>query len=212
MERKSGWTGDQLVLETSFWDSGEESEGQSEEVRLNRNRKAVKEENYVEGGEIEDTEDDSETELDSDDEGIGSMNSAGQNEAPGKGFVISGTMGRRRDFDRDHKGRSLGRHSVGGMLTHLKKSLQSKGKTGGEVFGLPLAQLLQQEGGQVPNIVRWATGLIEARGSEAWEGIYRLSGQATTVAALKNSIKCGRKPKPSDAESIHSVAALLKVG
>ena len=198
------------MLETSFWDSGEESEEQSEEVRLNRNRKAVKEENDVEGGQVEDTEEDSE--LDSDDEGIGSMNSAGQSEVPGKRFVISGRMGRRRDFDRGHKGRSLGRHSVGGLLTHLKRSLQSKGKTGGEVFGLPLAQLLQQEGGQVPNIVRWATGLIEARGSEAWEGIYRLSGQATTVAALKNSIKYGRKPKPSDAESIHSVAALLKVG
>ena len=79
------------------------------------------------------------------------------------------------------------------------------------MFGLPLAQLLDEEGGRVPKIVGWATGLIEARGPEAWEGIYRLSGQATTVAALKNSIKCGRKPKPSDAESIHSLAALLKV-
>ena len=210
MEHRSGWTRDQLVLETSFWDSGEESDEQCEEVRLNWNGRAVKEENKMEGGEEEDEE--TELDNDSDDEGIGSMNSAGQSEAPGKGFVISGTMGRRRDSDRGCKGRRLGRRSVGGMLTQLKRSLQSKGKTGGEVFGLPLAQLLHEEGGRVPNIVQWATGLIEARGSEAWEGIYRLSGQATTVAALKNSIKCGRKPRPSDAESIHSVAALLKVG
>ena len=168
----------------------------------------------MEGGKDKDAEEDSETELDSDDEGIGSMNSTGQSEAPEKTeeFVFSRTMGRRREFDRGGKGRTLGKHNVGGLLTQLKRSLQSRGKRGCKVFGQPLAQLIDQEGGLVPNVVQWATSLIESRGPDAWEGIYRLSGQATTVAALKNSIKCGRKPKPSDAESIHSVAALLKVG
>ena len=200
MDSGPGWTSNQLVLETSFWDSGEDSEPEEqEELGLDLKRKAVKEEIGMEG-------EDSESELDSDDEGIGSMNSAGQSEPPEKaeGFLLSGKS-------RGGKGRTLGRQSVGGLLNQLKRSLQSRGKGGGEVFGQPLAQLLDQEGGQVPNIVQWATSLIEARGPEAWEGIYRLSGQATTVAALKNSIQCGRKPKPSDAESIHSVAALLKV-
>ena len=207
MDSGQGWTSKQLLLETSFWDSGEDSEPEEqEELGLDLKRKAVKEEIGMEG-------EDSETELDSDDEGIGSMNSAGQNEGAEKaeGFLLSEKMGRRGDFYRGRKGRTLARQSVGGLLNQLKRSLQSRGKGGGEVFGQPLAQLLDQEGGQVPNIVLWATSLIEARGPEAWEGIYRLSGQATTVAALKSSIQCRRKPKPSDAESIHSVAALLKV-
>ena len=211
MDSGPGWNSKQLLLETSFWDSGEDSEPEDqEELGLDLKRKAVKGEIGMEG---EDVEEDSETELDSDDEGIGSMNSAGQNEGAEKaeGFLLSEKMGRRGDFYRGRKGRTLARQSVGGLLNQLKRSLQSRGKGGGEVFGLPLAHLLDQEGGQVPNIVLWATSLIEARGPEAWEGIYRLSGQATTVAALKNSIQCGRKPKPSDAESIHSVAALLKV-
>ena len=210
MESQAGWARNQLLLETSFWESGEDSE-EEEELTLTWKTKAVKKEKNMED---EDAEEDSETELDSDDEGIGSMNSTGQSEAPEKaeGFVFSRTMGRRREFDRGGKGRTLGKHNVGGLLTQLKRSLQSRGKRGCEVFGRPLAQLIDQEGGLVPNVVQWATSLIESRGPDAWEGIYRLSGQATTVAALKNSIKCGRKPKPSDAESIHSVAALLKVG
>ena len=98
---------------------------------------------------------------------------------------------------------------MGDLLNQFKQSLQSRGRT--EVFGLPLTELLDKEGGTVPKIVLWATSLIESRGPEAWEGIYRLSGQATTVTSLKNSIMGGRKPRSSDSESIHSVAAVLKV-
>ena len=98
---------------------------------------------------------------------------------------------------------------MGDLLNQFKQSLQSRGRT--EVFGLPLTDLLDKEGGTVPKIVLWATSLIESRGPETWEGIYRLSGQATTVTSLKNSIMGGRKPRSSDSDSIHSVAAVLKV-
>ena len=210
MERSSDWNSSQL-LETSFWDSSEDSE--TEEQEEFEVKRAEREGNKIET-EYGDGEEDTETDVDSYDEGIGSMNSAGQSEPlePSERSVIPvGSIGRRRAFDRRGRtGRTLGQ-SVGGLLSQMKMSLQSRGTRGSKVFGLPLAQLLDEEGGRVPKIVGWATGLIEARGPEAWEGIYRLSGQATTVAALKNSIKCGRKPKPSDAESIHSLAALLKV-
>ena len=167
---QASWTGNQqFLLETSFWESADDSE---EEEGWNGESKM--EEIFKD----EDAEEDSETELDSDDEGIGSMNSAaGQSEAsPEKDFVLSRTLGRRRDFARGRKGGTLGGHRVGGLLNQLKQSLQSRrGKR--EVFGQPLVQLLEQEGGEVPNIVRWATSLIEARGPDAWEGIYRLSEQ-----------------------------------
>ena len=207
-KNKDCWTKHPL-LETSFWDSDHDSEPEeakacdSEKPKEEIGIKAVFKDFYKEEEENSD---------DSDDEGIGSMDSACQSEVLDScsSCKHSGSRGERstRAFHRGRRRRRLGR-SMGDLLNQFKQSLQSRGRT--EVFGLPLTELLDKEGGTVPKIVLWATSLIESRGPEAWEGIYRLSGQATTVTSLKNSIMSGRKPRSSDSESIHSVAAVLKV-
>ena len=143
----------------------------------------------------------------SEDEGIGSDDSVEQadmspnRESPVKSFnwvVDSGkSRGRRR--------------GMGGLLTQIKKSLQGKTEVTGMVFGVGLGELLNSEGGKVPRLVSWATELIEERGGEACEGIYRLSGQSSTVAALKAAIDAGKQPSEAHIASTHSVAAMLKV-
>jgi hypothetical protein len=100
---------------------------------------------------------------------------------------------------------------MGGLLTQIKKSLQGKTEVTGMVFGVGLGELLNSEGGKVPRLVSWATELIEDRGGEACEGIYRLSGQSSTVAALKAAIDAGKQPSEAHIASTHSVAAMLKV-
>ena len=211
-KNKDCWTKHPL-LETSFWDSDHDSE--PEEFKAMGSEKPTEEIGInaaVFKGLYEEEEVEEENSDDSDDEGIGSMDSAYQSEVLDScsSCKHSGSRGERstRAFDRGRRRRRLGR-SMGDLLNQFKQSLQSRGRT--EVFGLPLTELLDKEGGTVPKIVLWATSLIESRGPESWEGIYRLSGQATTVTSLKNSIMSGRKPRSSDSESIHSVAAVLKV-
>ena len=210
-KNKDCWTKHPL-LETSFWDSDHDSE--PEEFKAFGPEKPTEEIGVkaVFKGFYEEEEVEEENSDDSDDEGIGSMDSAYQSEVLDScsSCKLPGSRGERstRAFDRGRRRRRLGR-SMGDLLNQFKQSLQSRGRT--EVFGLPLTDLLEKEGGTVPKIVLWATSLIESRGPEAWEGIYRLSGQATTVTSLKNSIMSGRKPRSSDSESIHSVAAVLKV-
>ena len=209
-KNKDCWTKHPL-LETSFWDSDHDSEPEEfkalgpEKTKEETGIKAVFKDFYEEEVEEENSDD-------SDDEGIGSMDSACQSEVLDScsSCKLPGSPGERstRAFDRGRRRRRLGR-SMGDLLNQFKQSLQSRGRT--EVFNLPLTDLLDKEGGTVPKIVLWATSLIESRGPEAWEGIYRLSGQATTVTSLKNAIMSGRKPRSSDSESIHSVAAVLKV-
>ena len=67
------------------------------------------------------------------------------------------------------------KRGVGGILTQIRKSFQGKAEQGGLVFGVGLGELVTSEGGKVPQLVTWATELIEQRGAEACEGIYRLS-------------------------------------
>ena len=144
----------------------------------------------------------------SEDEGIGSDDSVEQadmspnGERPVKSFhwgVDSGkSTGRRR-------------RGMGGLLTQIKKSLQGKTEVTGMVFGVGLGELVNSEGGKVPRLVSWATELIEERLGEACEGIYRLSGQSSTVAALKAAIDAGKQPSEAHIASTHSVAAMLKV-
>ena len=144
----------------------------------------------------------------SEDEGIGSDDSVEQadmspnGERPFKSFhwgVDSGNSTGRR------------RRGMGGLLTQIKKSLQGKTEVTGMVFGVGLGELVNSEGGKVPRLVSWATELIEERLGEACEGIYRLSGQSSTVAALKAAIDAGKQPSEAHIASTHSVAAMLKV-
>ena len=143
----------------------------------------------------------------SEDEGIGSDDSVEQadlspsGETPLKSFNWFADNGRSR-------GR---RRGMGSLLTQLRKSLQGKTEVTGLVFGVGLGELVSSEGGTVPRLVNWATDLIEERGADACEGIYRLSGQSSTVAALKAAIDGGRPPCAAHTASTHSVAAMLKV-
>ena len=118
---------------------------------------------------------------------------------------------------------------MGGILTQIRKSFQGKAEQGGLVFGVGLGELVTSDGGRVPQLVTWATELIEQRGAEACEGIYRLSlgikkiknyknpqnyrlsGQSSTVASLKAAIDAGKQPSDAHTASTHSVAAMLKV-
>ena len=109
---------------------------------------------------------------DSEDEGIGSDDSVEHTdmspvqESPVKSLnwaVVNRKVSGRR------------RRGVGGILTQIRKSFQGKPEQGGMVFGVGLGELVTSEGGKVPQLVTWATELIEQRGAEACEGIYRLS-------------------------------------
>ena len=109
---------------------------------------------------------------DSEDEGIGSDDSVEHadmspvQESPVKSLnwaVVNRKVSGRR------------RRGVGGLLTQIRKSFQGKAEQGGLVFGVGLGELVTSEGGKVPQLVTWATELIEQRGAEACEGIYRLS-------------------------------------
>ena len=109
---------------------------------------------------------------DSEDEGIGSDDSVEHadmspvQESPVKSLnwaVVKRKVSGRR------------RRGVGGILTQIRKSFQGKAEQGGLVFGVGLGELVTSEGGKVPQLVTWATELIEQRGAEACEGIYRLS-------------------------------------
>ena len=148
-----------------------------------------------------------ESEEESEDEGIGSDDSVEQadmspsRECPVKSFNWGVDSG---------KGRGR-RRGMGGILTQIKKSLQGKTEVTGMVFGVGLGELVNSEGGKVPRLVSWATELIEQRGPEGCEGIYRLSGQSSTVAALRAAIDAGKQPSEAHTASTHSVAAMLKV-
>ena len=105
----------------------------------------------------------------SEDEGIGSDDSVEQadmspsGESPVKSFNWGLDSGKSR------------RRGMGGILTQIRKSLQGKTEVTGLVFGVGLGELVNSEGGKVPRLVSWATEVIEERGGEACEGIYRLS-------------------------------------
>ena len=143
----------------------------------------------------------------SEDEGIGSDDSVEQadmspsGESPVKSF----------NWGVDSRKSTGRRKGMGGLLTQIKKSLQGKTEVIGMVFGVGLGELVNSEGGKVPRLVSWATELIEGRGAEAWEGIYRLSGQSSTVASLRAAIDAGKQPSEAHTASTHSVAAMLKV-
>ena len=109
---------------------------------------------------------------DSEDEGIGSDDSVEHadmspvQESPVKS--LNWAVDNRKVSGRRRRG-------VGGILTQIRKSFQGKAEQGGLVFGVGLGELVTSEGGKVPQLVTWATELIEQRGAEACEGIYRLS-------------------------------------
>ena len=109
---------------------------------------------------------------DSEDEGIGSDDSVEHadmspvQESPVK--RLNWAVDKRKVSGRRRRG-------VGGILTQIRKSFQGKAEQGGLVFGVGLGELVTSEGGKVPQLVTWATELIEQRGAEACEGIYRLS-------------------------------------
>ena len=109
---------------------------------------------------------------DSEDEGIGSDDSVEHadmspvQESPVKS--LNWAVDKRKVSGRRRRG-------VGGILTQIRKSFQGKAEQGGLVFGVGLGELVTSEGGKVPQLVTWATELIEQRGAEACEGIYRLS-------------------------------------
>ena len=109
---------------------------------------------------------------DSEDEGIGSDDSVEHadmspvQESPVKS--LNWAVDNRKVSGRRKRG-------VGGILTQIRKSFQGKAEQGGLVFGVGLGELVTSEGGKVPQLVTWATELIEQRGAEACEGIYRLS-------------------------------------
>ena len=104
----------------------------------------------------------------SEDEGIGSDDSVEQadmspsGESPVKSFNWGLDSGKSR------------RRGMGGILTQIRKSLQGKTGVTGLVFGVGLGELVNSEGGKVPRLVSWATDVIEERGGESCEGIYRL--------------------------------------
>ena len=163
---------------------------------------------------------------DSEDEGIGSDDSVEHadmspvQESPVKS--LNWAVDKRKVSGRRRRG-------VGGILTQIRKSFQGKAEQGGLVFGVGLGELVTSEGGKVPQLVTWATELIEQRGAEACEGIYRLSfgikqienyenpqnyrlsGQSSTVASLRAAIDAGKQPSDAHTASTHSVAAMLKV-
>ena len=66
-----------------------------------------------------------------------------------------------------------------------------------------------------PGLLTWCCSSIEARGREdprQLEGIYRLSGQASHVKALRLGFEAGSPPARPDQHNVHSVGSLLKVG
>ena len=60
-----------------------------------------------------------------------------------------------------------------------------------QMFGVPLSELCQREGGSVPFIVRRIVKHIEDEGVDQ-EGIYRVNGNAKVIERLKGDFNRGR--------------------
>ncbi|KAJ3152986.1 hypothetical protein HDU86_005442 [Geranomyces michiganensis] len=77
-------------------------------------------------------------------------------------------------------------------------------------FGVPLSQLLEQEGGAtVPRIVVKCVAAVETRGMTA-EGIYRKSGPLTQINRIAAAVDKGEDPDLDDATDITAVTSVLK--
>ncbi|KAI8593542.1 hypothetical protein BDZ88DRAFT_405023 [Geranomyces variabilis] len=77
-------------------------------------------------------------------------------------------------------------------------------------FGVPLIQLLEQEGGAtVPRIVVKCVAAVETRGMTV-EGIYRKSGPMTQINRIVAAVDKGEDPDLDDATDITAVTSVLK--
>lgn len=77
------------------------------------------------------------------------------------------------------------------------------------VFGVMLTEHLVQAGALVPPVLEWCCTQIEAE--EGRDGIYRLSGQASHIQALKQQFDSGEVPASMHSRDLHAVASLLKL-
>ncbi|KAJ3180983.1 hypothetical protein HDU87_001631 [Geranomyces variabilis] len=77
-------------------------------------------------------------------------------------------------------------------------------------FGVPLIQLLEQEGGAtVPRIVVKCVAAVETRGMTV-EGIYRKAGPLTQINRIVAAVDKGEDPDLDDATDITAVTSVLK--
>ena len=78
-----------------------------------------------------------------------------------------------------------------------------------KVFGVELAEHLEQTAALVPRLAEFCCEVIEQSG--VTDGIYRLSGQRSHILALRRQFEGGKVPDRERASDVHAVASLLKV-
>ena len=80
----------------------------------------------------------------------------------------------------------------------------------GKVFGVDLAEHLEQTSCLVPHILEFCCDMIEESG--VTDGVYRLSGQSSHIVTLKREFEGGKVPGGVCKNDVHAVASLLNVG
>ena len=164
----------------------------------------------------------SENSEDSDDEGIGSDESMDQNYqcSCAKDEGSDNTNNDKKNEPKESKPsikQTKDPLRVTKFLRVLKQSMvpnTSSSLSTSRVFGVDLSSHLDTCKINIPHIVGWCTRTIEERGKrdiKSLEGVYRLSGQASHIKALKLSFDANHSPTNQNTINIHSVGSLLKV-
>eukprot|EP01119_Soliformovum_irregulare_P020229 TRINITY_DN6519_c0_g1_i1.p1 TRINITY_DN6519_c0_g1~~TRINITY_DN6519_c0_g1_i1.p1 ORF type:complete len:626 (+),score=172.26 TRINITY_DN6519_c0_g1_i1:122-1999(+) len=107
-----------------------------------------------------------------------------------------------------------------GALQNAVATVTSVGTTGGgivqkrsgdsKVFGAPMADVLRRTGSQIVPIIQKSVDYIEKLALDT-EGIFRMSGSAAEIAALKKQYDDGEEPIFGAIQDPHVVCGLLKL-